>query len=78
MVSEGKMLPGQKEKELNFAKSLTDDQFSIYRELKEEMPKILKFDNDQIATDQEKPENGEESNDQTAEKKAEEFIEETN
>ena len=78
MVSEGKMLPGQKEKELNFAKSLTDDQFSIYRELKEEMPKILKFDNDQIATDQQKPENGEESNDQTAEKKAEEFIEETN
>ena len=78
LVKTGKITPAMQEKELEFVKSLSTEQFAQYKSIKEESPAIVKFDED-IANDgeenQDKPGSG--SEEKTPAEKADEFISET-
>lgn len=78
LVKTGKITPAMQEKELEFVKSLSTEQFAQYKSIREESPAIVKFDED-VTNDgeenQDKPGSG--SEEKTPAEKADEFISET-
>lgn len=79
-LSQGKLLPAQKEKMQEFVSELNDSQFLKLSAIFEEMPALLKLNGAETVeiTPQETPENGEVNENEAAEKNATEFIEKTN
>jgi len=72
---EGKITPAQKETEVDFAKSLTEEQFAKYKASKEVATVVVKLDKEVV--EGEAPEKEEEVVEKTPEEKAEEFLKET-
>jgi hypothetical protein len=76
LVADGKITPAMLEEEKKFAKTLSVEAFAQYKILKESAPKVVKFNDEGVATDSDKPE--EEANpEKEADKAAEGFIKET-
>lgn len=76
LVLEGKITPALKDKEMEFAKTLSAEQFEKYQEIKKEMPQVVKLEKEVIENEEQKKPDEVESG-QSAEEKAEKFIEET-
>jgi hypothetical protein len=81
LVSEGKIVPAMKEQEMKFAKTLSEKQLALYKEIKEKSPKVVELDKEPVEGEEPvKPEVGDtpEGETKAAEERADKFINETN
>jgi hypothetical protein len=80
LVSEGRMTPSMKEREMQFARTLSKEQFAIYETIKKASPKLVELDKETIEGEEPTaPSEGTpEADDKAAEERADKFIEETN
>jgi hypothetical protein len=80
LVAEGRIAPAMKDKEVEFARTLSEKQFALYEKIKQSSPKIVELDKEQIEGEEPvAPEVGEVAETQKeAEERADKFIEETN
>ena len=77
LLKEGKVTPAQLEAETAFAKDLTEEQFDKYKVAKENSPKIVKFEEEEVEVKEGEKLEGEDV-EKTADEKADDFIKETN
>jgi len=80
-VAEGRIAPAIKDKEMEFARTLSEKQFILYENIKKSSPKLVELDKEQIEGEEPvAPGDGEtaEAKMKESEEKADKFIEETN
>lgn len=77
LVADGKLTPAMLESEKEFAKSLSAEAFKKYKVLKESSPKLVKFNEEGVLTESEKPEGEETVSEKESDEMADGFIKET-
>jgi hypothetical protein len=77
LVTEGKLSPASQEKSLEFAKTLSNENLELFKDLLSSFPVSVKLDKEEIEEEEGEVEN-EVNEEEDIDKKADEFIKETN